>query len=264
MSVRVKCTVEQVLQWPSDAFSIDHFDDQNKPAAPHTILLFVPGNPGLVDWYVPSFQKLIGQLGPGFCVRGVSYAGHSLGASRLQVAKWAGLRDTDVPWTIDGQCRHKIAYIDMMLEQLGKDFGQRVAQTVRIVFVSHSIGAHLTQRLLVHRLDLLQRTLLVIHLMPLIRMDAPYWRQQFLDFAANHPEFTIAWHRGMMQNLQLLPTRTLAFSLRTMMGDAEARHITAQLVRQPEFATNFFTLGLEEIRKVPRTCDASTRTQGFF
>jgi hypothetical protein len=44
-------------------------------------------------------------------------------------------------------------------------------ETPRFVFVSHSIGAHLVQRLCVMREDILERTDLLVHLMPFIRFD---------------------------------------------------------------------------------------------
>jgi peroxiredoxin len=72
---------------------------------PHTVLVFIPGSPGLVEWYLPMFVQLVETLGPGFAARGVSNAGHSTVDSHLNVEQWKDSTDRDatIPWTVDGQ-----------------------------------------------------------------------------------------------------------------------------------------------------------------
>lgn len=109
--------------WPTDSISIDFYkggaDDvasssqSSYKCKPNIILLFIPGNPGLIEWYSDTLVKIVEQLGVGYALRGISYAGHGDGddvtgsaeehkqsfvnASEHQDAKMS------VSWTIEGQ-----------------------------------------------------------------------------------------------------------------------------------------------------------------
>lgn len=283
--VQVTRDVLSLLEWPTDVFSIDHcrsppgFIPNSEPkntatplklnapenlnlVVPHTVLVFVAGNPGIVDWYIPFFSEMIRLLGPGFAARGVANAGHSLDPNRMEVSKHKGERDTSVPWTVDGQVSHKVAYMDYIiseLDQLWKTQEHAVSEDSPLfVMVSHSIGAHFTQRLCILRPDILKRIKLLIHLTPFIRMDAPQPKQAMLNFAARHPTPIIAHHAFMMKLLAILPVSAVDWLIRCgMTHDDYARDITVKLVRQPTFAENFFRLGLEEIRDNPQQFDVS-------
>ena len=76
--------VVKMLGWPTDVVSIDFAEA--KP--PHTYLLFVPGNPGLVGWYIPALVSILQQLGSGFAIRGVSYAGHGIAEETVHAEKY--------------------------------------------------------------------------------------------------------------------------------------------------------------------------------
>lgn len=141
-----------ICGWATDVVAIDHYkiirnspnsnvSDQGatnsnaKPSErdcykPHTLLLFVPGNPGVVHWYIDCLSQIIQRLGRGFAARGVSYAGHGVGEDIIGSADehsknseyssyystpmashgnntgksaTAQTRDMSIPWTMEGQ-----------------------------------------------------------------------------------------------------------------------------------------------------------------
>ena len=237
-----------VLGWPSDAFSVDHVSSQE----PHTVLVFIPGNPGLIEFYIPMFTELVRRLGPGYCARGVANAGHSLDPNRVNVASYINAaeedRDTCIPWTVDGQSLHKAAYMDMLI----KGFQP---QNPRFVFVAHSIGTHFCRRMLLLRPDLLAHTQLLLGLMPFIRMKAPWRRQAILNFAATHPQAIIAWHEWVFGVAARLPWSVVFAAMRGNVADPAGRVVATKLVRLPAFCRNFFALGTEEVRDVPECTD---------
>jgi pimeloyl-ACP methyl ester carboxylesterase len=297
---RVRTEVRSVLGWPSNTFAIDYYGRRRRsrseqlqgsiadttsfdalPDFPHTVLVFVPGNPGLVEWYIASFTEIVGQLGPGYAARGISNAGHGITENLVEsecedgteqeqdIGRKRPAREGCIPWTIDGQVLHKIAYMEMLDEELGQlvlssnhddSIQLSPGRLPRYVLVSHSLGAHFTQRICMLRPDLLRRTKLLLHVTPFLRMKAPWSKQVVFDFLASRPRTTIDIHTLAMRLLRWLPERTVAALVDSTMNtqtDAETRQITTQLLRQPAFALNFFALGLEEIRDVPEVFDVS-------
>jgi pimeloyl-ACP methyl ester carboxylesterase len=217
-SLRVRTGTSLLLSWPSNHFAIDFIikDRCNHTIVviPHTVLVFIPGNPGLIEWYMDCFRQMVARLGPGFAARGVSNAGHGLTEEIVNVADTSNNKDrsTCIPWTVDGQVLHnKIAYMDLVENEFSDErLKYRTMDTSeerntnrctmpQYIFVSHSIGAHFTQRLCMLRLDILRRTKLLIHLTPFIRMKAPSSKQALLDFLASHPITTIAIHEQMFR-----------------------------------------------------------------
>ena len=81
----VREEVIDIASWPTDTVAVEyiHLDttttttttSPQKP--PHTILIFVPGNPGCIGWYTPNLIELVTRFGHGFAARGASYASHS-------------------------------------------------------------------------------------------------------------------------------------------------------------------------------------------
>ena len=125
-------------------------------------------------------------------------------------------KDMCIPWTMEGQgeeyilvwCQwcllhnvcaqgshiivisvmHKIKWI----EWIDKDWRQQYnTPTPNLVFITHSIGAHFVQTLLLRRPDILRRTLHVIHLMPFFRFHPPLFQKLFLSSSARSYKFMI-------------------------------------------------------------------------
>mmetsp|Transcript_2199 Transcript_2199/g.3459 ORF Transcript_2199/g.3459 Transcript_2199/m.3459 type:complete len:403 (-) Transcript_2199:57-1265(-) len=270
----VTTSVVTLLDWPTDVVSIDFKKEQQQQEVlddVHTVILFIPGNPGLVGWYVPSLVQILQQLGPGFAVRGISYAGHGVTKEIVTVEPYeksssssssgsqgdTNGRNVQIPWTVNGQVEHKIAWIErlLMTEQ------QEELKGKKLIFLSHSIGGHMVQRLLVLRPDWRHQTSAMIHWMPFIRMDAAVaWQQQIKDTAARHPDVVIWCGKRLLQSMALLSSsrRSLAdTAFQSSIPDPEGRALAVNLVSHPTFVRNFFELGTEEIRDLPQLPDIS-------
>jgi pimeloyl-ACP methyl ester carboxylesterase len=251
---------------PTKAFSMD-FEDTGGPIFPHTVLVFIPGNPGLVDWYLRSFETILARLGPGFAARGVSNAGHAFENGLSAVATTDDKNDDDatkataIAHTVDGQSIHKCAYVDLLTVEF--EVWRTSTQTETVgrpplptwIFVSHSIGCHVIQRALMLRPDVIRRTRLLIHLTPFLRMSAPAPEQRLFDWAASNGPTVIAGITSLLKIFKQLPRSLLNEMLKPAIGDASSREITVSLIRQPRMAANYVHLGTQEIRDVPQLFD---------
>lgn len=245
----VREDVINLLGWPTDMISIDHSGD-----TAHTIIVFLPGNPGCCAWYTPLVRTLIAKLGPGFCARLVSYAGHAPNhPETMNVEGQQAERDASISWTVDGQVHHK----EMFIEEVCS--GEQ-----SLVFLSHSIGSHMVERILIQRSDILQRTICVIHLMPFIRMNATNSKDQGkLNFGGANPNLAVFMAQSVMAVFQKLPEYKVDNLLNKLhvYQDDKGRDLAAHLLQQPAFARNFFELGTEEIRDVPWDLDRAALRQ---
>ena len=244
MPLRTRERLVKICEWPTDTVQIDHVALER----PHTLILFVPGNPGCVGWYHRMLSSIVKRLGVSYAARGVSYAGHGVGEER--VGKDTDLDDTDrdnrIAWTIDGQVRHKIEWIDKIMA----DFGA----VPRLVFITHSIGAHLVQRICLLRKDILNRTFLILHLMPFIRFDPPsVSKKVLLSTIARSPSVAIAFLRTLSKAASWTPNTLIDVLMKYLakVNDDDGRDLAIKLFRQPRFGRNFLELGLEEIRTIP-------------
>lgn len=268
-----------ILGWPTDTLSIDYLrhDDNAIPEAPHTILVLIPGNPGQYDWYVSDLCTLIHKLGRGYAARSVSHAGHSLRNPTpddhdddenndddgiLNVEEYANHNndaDCAVPWTIRGQVQHKCVY----MEDVMAEFHDRSSSSSspppppRFIFLGHSFGCFVVQQLCLLRPKILERTLGFLHLMPFIRMKADYLHQCKLDWGARHPKVLIALGTIATHAFRVLPKAWVNALVKLSIHDDKTGDIAVRLMRQPTFARNFFTLGTEEIRDIPKDIDVS-------
>jgi sulfur carrier protein ThiS len=256
--IRVEERLQDILQWPTDTVEIDYLHDdivsENDGVSvesPHTIIVFFPGNPGLVKWYIPSLLHLVKRGGRGFAARGVSYAGHGTPHEIANVEAYLSKkdqRDTDVCFTVDGQVVHKEAYMDTILQKHA---------AARFIFLAHSIGCHMIQRLLIRRTDILQRTDLVVHMMPFCRMKSDPWSEFLLFTLSAMPDQVIGHAQSLMKILSVLPVHVLDTLLKGDVQCPNGRRITVNLLQQPHFGRNFFELGMEEVRDLPEIPDVA-------
>ena len=246
-TIVVERGVEDILGWPTDTFSIICGPQEHV----HTILVFIPGNPGLCEWYIPLFSKILEAIGPGYTVRGASYVGHSIHPKQINVEIEQNDSDTNIPpktlaWTLDGQVHHKITYMD----KISKEFPQG-----RFILVGHSIGCWMVKRILLYRTNILRRTSQCIMLMPFIRMDAPAPQQQALDLVSRNLEASMWILHTFSRIMSFLPSGAIEVLLKSSMDRPDDRMFTAKLLKQTQFARNFLGLGSEEIRDVPQAID---------
>jgi pimeloyl-ACP methyl ester carboxylesterase len=239
-----------ILGWPTDTVSVEHENDN-----PHTILVFIPGNPGCIGWYTPNLVELVSRLGRGYAARGISYAGHGLNDRITNVEQWIGSkeRDTTIPWTVDGQIRHKMAYLDTLLAELQE--ARRHIDNCQFIFLGHSIGCHMIQRMLILRPDILERTSIFLQLMPFTRMKAPKFMDMVLKTAAGSPHMLIGVSQQLLHILKRMPIGWVDDMMKSTIQDKTGRELAVHLLRQPHFARNFFELGTEEIRDLPDVPD---------
>lgn len=107
-----------ICGWPTDVLSIDNDSCTNDASKSHTLLLFIPGNPGVIHWYIDFLENILQNLGDGYAVRGVSYAGHGVGDSIIGTDEDHNISSNsqddlkrldkmNIAWTIDGQGRYR-------------------------------------------------------------------------------------------------------------------------------------------------------------
>ena len=276
-TTNVREEVTSILGWPTDTVAVDFVKQSSAPSrspridCPHTIIIFIPGNPGCVGWYTRNLLEIVQRLGQGFAARGISYAGHSADESMTNVEARlkSGEYDGSIPWTIDGQILHKNAYVDHVLAEYRSLKGDKRKSLPRFIFMAHSIGCHMVERLCVLRPDILSQTVGLIHLMPFIRMK-PLPLQAFpLNLGAASPDAVISITRGIMYILKSLPKPWLDGFAKLVFEDETGRDLVVQLLRQPTYSKNFFELGMEELRDVPESVDVRTialvaREQAFI
>jgi hypothetical protein len=307
----ILCVEEHVISvsgWPTDSVSIDHYSDDcltqtqttstnqttHRLYYPHTVLLFVPGNPGCIGWYIDFLSILIRHLGVGYAARGISYAGHGVGeddSMRMATTHHTNGADPNIAWTVDGQVQHKVDWVDQVRAELQQwrhqatnsnresldanntpteDPKSRSPLSLlqqdgvvlpRFIILSHSIGSHLVQRGLVLRPDILKQTELVLHLMPFVRFDpSALIPKACLSTLARSPDVAISLLQMMSRVTKSLPRTWIDFYMKRVAGveDAKGRQLAIDIVQQPTFAKNFLMLGTEEVRDIPEVHDVST------
>ena len=329
----------RISGWQTDVVSIDHhhhhdyhtsLTDNHTTATtstilyPHTIFLFIPGNPGCVEWYIDMLYKIVETLGVGYAVRGISHAGHGVGENMIEVHdnhndNGGGVRIPEagkvdhnsttgrsgtasdfsspstteeepskhyiprlkrkakIAFTIDGQVEHKLEWIDLIhsemislrQEQMDQNSmgsnndsqsNSHLNSSVKFVFLTHSFGAHLVQRILLLRRDILLQTKNIIHVTPFFRFDPDSWFQkQLLATLGNAPKFTIQTLKSLMYIISFLPPKLVDLYMEKVasMPLAKDRKLAIDLYSQPQYIRNFFNLGCEEIREIPEVFDLS-------
>ena len=304
-----------VLGWPTDIISIDpkprnyscsehHLSSNNlqsdsSPSLVHTILFWVPGNPGQHDWYKLDFIDVLSGLDRGYAVRSISHAGHGLfgkNAENDRISSENSITDIEdycrsrankdnpggasprIPWTVEGQVLHKVAYIDSLLASIKKENcphrtynehhhkcksrrSYEFAPDLKFIMIGHSFGCHVIQRMCVLRPDILERVSSFLFLMPYIRTKPPFaLDQRKLDFGGSRSELLIAISTKIVQILKSFPESLIRSAIRRGLDggngeDENITNITSKLITNPLYPRNFFELGTEEIRDIPNEID---------
>lgn len=296
-----------LLGWKTDEFSVDSepsynsSDEKFSPSPIHTILFWIPGNPGQNDWYISDFMDVLSKLGEGYAIRSVSHAGHGLfgkangqyeddnSSSITDVEKSCRFRGNNdetqsisplVPWTVEGQVLHKIAYIDQLLSSIERENLQgyipnsnphkkmnrrRFVPTkdLKFIMIGHSFGCHIIQRMCLLRPDILERVSGHLFLMPYIRTK-PSLRidQRKLDFGASHSELLIKVGTQFSRIIRSLPESLFRSMIRHGLRDGDESDerivsVTTSLLRNQLYPRTFFELGTEELRDIPNEIDMS-------
>lgn len=275
--VRVVSRRKTIIGWPTNSIAIDFYRGDAGNVAesslykckPNIILLFIPGNPGLIEWYTDTLFKIVEQLGVGYALRGISYAGHGAGDDVIGTANEhksfvcaSGHQDAvlsakmSISWTMEGQIKHKMSWVDEVIEEWKAEFKtsfQSTEEQPRLIFISHSFGAYLVQHVLLRRPALLEQTQQILHLMPFIRFDPPPLQKWMLSKLAHSYEYTIPLLINGVLALSMLPRKLIDVYLSKVVGiDCdEGRKITLDVCTHPRMIRNHLILGFEEIRELP-------------
>lgn len=101
-----------------------------KPSPKQDVLLFIPGNPGLVEYYI-TYLNLIQAKHPTFEIYCISHAGYQTTDNFLN----EGAKRYPI-YNLEFQVNHKLEIINDIVE---KD--------ANVYIMAHSVGAYITQRL---------------------------------------------------------------------------------------------------------------------
>ncbi|KAF9113421.1 hypothetical protein BGX27_001596 [Mortierella sp. AM989] len=97
----------------------------------HTVLFMLPGNPGLIDYYIPFLQTVHDTCQGKIDIFGASHLGHSAGSH---------ITDSSRLYTLEEQVESKIAIVDRLREMYPSG--------TRFVLAGHSMGSWLALQVL--------------------------------------------------------------------------------------------------------------------
>ncbi|KAF9979376.1 hypothetical protein BGZ73_000070 [Actinomortierella ambigua] len=98
---------------------------------PRTVLFMIPGNPGLIDYYIPFLQTVHDTCQGPLDIFGASHLGHTSGAH---------VKDPSRLYTLQEQVDNKIAIFDALRA--------RYPSNTRFIIAGHSMGAWLSLQVL--------------------------------------------------------------------------------------------------------------------
>jgi hypothetical protein len=285
-----------LIGWPTDILSVDKINmlavgedpNPNPVHTIHTIIIHIPGNPGQYNWYNSDFRDILSGLGDGYSLRSISHAGHGLinnNSSSNSISSSSSSSDDNnnsivdvedkcrrrscheesasasIPWTVDGQVLHKIAYIDSLVLLIDSSHrSSRFIPNPKFIFIGHSFGCHIIQRICILRKDILKRTVGFLFLMPYIRtFPNNVIDQKKLNFCGNNQNYLINIGTRLSQTIRLFPESFVRSLIRNGMksDDDGITNLTTTLLRQTVYPQNFLQLGTEEIRDIPNEIDVT-------
>jgi pimeloyl-ACP methyl ester carboxylesterase len=146
--------------------------------------------------------------------------------------------------------KHKLEWIDKMIEEW-----RRIYDCVpNFIFITHSIGAHFTQSLLLRRPDILAKTLHIIHLTPFIRFDPPPMKKRVLSSVAKSHKYIIPIMTNLVRALSSsgLPRSWIDLYLKHVAGldCTNGREIAIDVFMNPNMVKNHLLLGCQELNEL--------------
>ncbi|KAI5790279.1 hypothetical protein EDC01DRAFT_747423 [Geopyxis carbonaria] len=214
------------------------------PSAPRTLLLFLPGNPGLIGYYAPFLASLAAQH-PALTILGASHAGFS-GAGD------DGERGTGY-WDVQAQVDIKLSVLRLFVAHCGGG-----AAGTGVVLMGHSMGCYLALSMLhaIHSAppsSLLPRRTSVlggIMLFPTVVDIAASPSGQRLG-ALLRSRITATVLAALAAVAALLPAAWVVGIVRVLTGQApHAAQTTARLVTTPSIVRQAIRLAGDEMRVI--------------
>lgn len=218
---------------------------RDAPTAP--LLLFLPGNPGLINYY-RNFLSTLHSLHPYLTILGASHAGFTPTApSTRHSASWAWQWGPG-PWGLSPQVVLKRALLEHAVAHLS---GERR----RVVLMAHSMGAYLALELVASLLAtpaadvglvggvMLFPTVMHIARSPQGRLLTPLLRSALVQRAAAWAAYAASW----------LPRRAVETAVGVATGQPrDAASVTAVLVTDPDVVRQALSLAAEEMAVIDR------------
>lgn len=150
------------------------------------------------------------------------------------------------------EVKHKIEWIDkVVMKSHAHSQNPITPHEPNLIFISHSIGAHLVQCLLLERPDILSKTQHIIHLMPFFRFDPPKMKKKVLSTVAHNHEFIIPiMTRAVRLASSALSRKFIDLCMEKIAGVKceKGRNIAVDIFLNPKMVRNHLVLGTEEIR----------------
>ncbi|ODN82123.1 hypothetical protein L202_02430 [Cryptococcus amylolentus CBS 6039] len=117
-----RCEIE-LRYWPAKAGGFE---------PPKKIIIFLPGNPGLLDYYPPFLKHLHSLLPSNHAILATSYIGHSL-----------SVPGPTIPLTLKQQIDSKVELVQSVKAYLAGWARERECSKSEISLVGHSVGAYM-------------------------------------------------------------------------------------------------------------------------
>lgn len=124
----------------------------HKPAVDQSsknkLLLFIPGNPGLIDYYT-TYLEIIQKKYPGLEVLNISHAGFQTTDNYIS----KGENSPFVFYDLNYQINHKVEIIEEFVNEKWAKNGAGTGK-IELFFLCHSVGAFISQRVIKRLLEL--------------------------------------------------------------------------------------------------------------
>ncbi|KAL7751353.1 hypothetical protein RI367_003213 [Sorochytrium milnesiophthora] len=218
--VDIHGNMTETLQWKAVA---------DKTAEPLDVMLLIPGNPGVVDYYEDFLDTVYAQSGQRMDIYAVQHFNHSLHAHLTP--HFFGLQD---------QLRHKLHF----LNYLRREYHGR---SVRIHMVGHSIGCWICLQLLRIRGDALKNCLgRVVLLFPTIAniRDTPngrFWK--YMTLAG--PRYLTSLLMSFL--LFIIPAQYLSRLVQRLSGQTPKQALISAKLVHPTAVGNCLYMAQEEM-----------------
>lgn len=204
-------SVAHALWWPS----------QNDSS---TCMIFIPGNPGLLDWYTPFLSAIHEKSGKRLNIVAHAFVGHTPGID---------IDHTD----------YSVASLPAQVEHVLELFDIVKRNYERVVVVGHSVGSWVTTQVMKYRENGVDAAFLLFPTICDIA-DTPNGRRLSSLFASPLPR-AIAW---LAKLTFIIPDRVLAM----LYGDwpVAQRAVLRSLISSPTTVFNCLTMAHEEMMTI--------------
>ncbi|KAJ1666847.1 hypothetical protein IW140_002496 [Coemansia sp. RSA 1813] len=222
-SFKVCGELREVLFWPCTS------------GRPRAVLLLIPGNPGLIDFYIDFCNELHAQFPKELDIIGTSHLGHT----RFNDNRGQKHRSTK-PYGLEDQVTNMLA----MFDQIDQTY---MHLQPRMLLCGHSVGCYVAQRIVAERTDRVHR---VFSLFPAIDKiaDTPRGKQLWLLFRPGARQLVAA---AVDMLRWLLPTRAIfkLASLSKSLGESNTRVVVDKMLHGP-CINSILKMAVDEMQKI--------------